>query len=72
MLDGVGGADTVNGGIGADQLNGGVGYDTLLGGPGADYLYARDGERDILDGGPGIDGARIDKPYDRLTSVEST
>ena len=33
---------------------------------------ARDGGPDILDGGPGNDRSRIDKLFDRLTSVESS
>ena len=30
------------------------------------------GGPDSLDGGPGQDSARIDRPFDRLTNVEST
>jgi hypothetical protein len=33
---------------------------------------ARDGGPDVLDGGSGADSARIDRPYDRLTSVEDS
>ena len=33
-------------------------------------LRARDGGPDTLDGGPGTDRSRIDRLFDRMTSVE--
>jgi hypothetical protein len=42
----------------------------LLGGPGRDTIYARDGTRDVVEGGPGSDRARVDRGLDRLRSVE--
>jgi Ca2+-binding RTX toxin-like protein len=75
------GADLVKGGLGADLLFGGDGADTLTGSAeadqlfgerGDDFLYARDGEADIVDGGDGTDGARADADIDTLTSVEES
>lgn len=66
---GLGGNDTLLGGQGDDSLYGGPGNDVLIGGPGADKLYggagsdtilAVDGERDIVDCGPGRDKAVVD------------
>ncbi len=63
------GQDLLVGGAGSDLLNGGGGQDTLLGSGGADTLYARDGVRDVVNGGLGRDRARVDRA-DRLKSVE--
>ena len=52
------------------MLLGGPGRDTLDGGAGADTIYAQDGERDVVIGGPGHDRARVDK-QDKLIGVES-
>ena len=60
VLRGLGGNDRLEGGNGADRLVGGKGRDTLLGGKGSDTLMARDGRRDVVDGGPGRDRAAID------------
>ncbi len=59
-LRGLGGDDLLLGGAGADRLVGGSGRDRLLGGAGNDTLVARDGKRDVVDGGAGRDGARVD------------
>lgn len=59
-LRGLGGDDLLLGGAGADRLVGGGGRDRLLGGAGNDTLVARDGKRDVLDGGPGRDRASVD------------
>jgi Ca2+-binding RTX toxin-like protein len=63
------GKDLLVGGAGRDLLNGGGGADTLLGGGGADTIYARDGVRDVVNGGRGGDRARVDRA-DRLRSIE--
>lgn len=60
VLRGLGGNDRLEGGNGADRLVGGKGRDTLLGGKGSDTLMARDGRRDVVDGGPGRDRAAVD------------
>ena len=69
VILGMGGNDTILGGAGDDRLDGGAGNDvitggsgadTILGGPGSDTIYAADGERDIIDCGPGRDRAVVD------------
>lgn len=55
------GDDTIHGGAGDDRLTGGKGRDTILGGPGDDAIHARDGERDVIDCGPGEDVAYVDR-----------
>jgi Tol biopolymer transport system component len=63
-IDGRGGDDVLLGGNGNDVLIGGAGKDRLFGGRGGDRLRARDGERDVVDGGPGHDGLRVDTHLD--------
>jgi hypothetical protein len=79
LLCGLGGDDRIRGGRGNDTLLGGDGDDVLVGGPGSDRLfgaagrdrlYARDGEADVVDGGPREDRAWIDREGDRLNGVE--
>lgn len=65
------GRDTITGGRGRDRLIGGRGSDRLAGGGGNDLLFARDGRRDRLDGGDGLDIARIDAALDSLRRVEA-
>jgi len=55
------GDDSLFGGLGNDFLSGGAGRDRLDGGPGADRLDARDGERDVVECGPGRDTVRADR-----------
>ncbi|MEZ5100608.1 MAG: calcium-binding protein [Thermoleophilia bacterium] len=78
VLTGLGGNDVLRGGKGADRLVGGAGKDLLVGGPGldvllggagADTLRARDGKRDTVNGGGGVDTAAVDRK-DRLVAVE--
>jgi Ca2+-binding RTX toxin-like protein len=71
LLDGGAGLDVLVGEAGNDWIVGGIGYDRYQGGPGADYLYSRDGSPDAVDGGLGVDSARVDHYFDRLTSVEN-
>jgi phosphodiesterase/alkaline phosphatase D-like protein len=70
VLNGGLGADRLEGGDGADQLLGGGGRDLLLGGQGPDTIAARDGNRDIVDGGGGSDSAVVDDELDRVGYVE--
>ena len=42
----------------------------ICGGAGNDTIYARDGHRDVVDGGPGRDVAYLDRKLDRATNVE--
>ena len=57
VLSGGNGNDMLDGGNGGDTLRGGDGTDTLLGGNGNDRLDGggKDGDRDVLTGGPGAD-----------------
>ena len=79
VICGLGGNDTIFGGAGADVIYGGPGADTLGGGPGNDVLRggvgndsfsARDGRRDVVEGGPGTDLGIVDRNLDRLVSIE--
>ena len=70
VILGRGGNDTVYGGPGNDTLDGGTGNDVLRGGAGNDTFRARDGRRDVVEGGGGTDSAVADRTLDRLRSVE--
>ncbi len=52
---------TIEGTIHADRLTGTKGADVICGGGGNDVIFARDGKRDVIDGGPGRDTAYVDK-----------
>jgi Ca2+-binding RTX toxin-like protein len=79
-LEGEGGDDTLRGLDGDDDLFGNRGADIFLPGPGKDYvagghgpdtIFARDGQRDTLSGGPGKeDRARVDRGLDKLYDME--
>ncbi|MDX6441213.1 MAG: hypothetical protein QOE43_942 [Gaiellaceae bacterium] len=78
VIFGLGGNDTLLGGAGDDRIYGGSGNDVITGGAGADHLYggrgsdtilAADGERDIIDCGPGNDRAVVD-PVDTTINCE--
>jgi Ca2+-binding RTX toxin-like protein len=77
-LVGVGDADVLIGADGPDRLYGGNQGDTLIGGSGQDRLFgeqgsdrfrAKDGDRDVVDGGASKDKARADRK-DRIRNVE--
>jgi RTX calcium-binding nonapeptide repeat (4 copies)/WD40-like Beta Propeller Repeat len=77
-VEGLGGNDTILGGAGDDKLdggagndviNGGAGADTIDGGAGSDTIYAADGERDVIDCGPGNDRVVAD-PVDKTVNCE--
>jgi Ca2+-binding RTX toxin-like protein len=59
-LDGGNGNDSLFGGAGADVLVGGAGIDTIRGDTGNDTINAKDGAKDIVDGGTGTDIATVD------------
>jgi Ca2+-binding RTX toxin-like protein len=63
------GNDVLRGGAGNDRLAGGLGEDVMLGERGNDRFSARDGERDIVTGGPGFDQAWVDQ-LDAVRNVE--
>jgi hypothetical protein len=54
-------ANTLDGGNGDDRLDGGNGTDFLFGGEGDDVIFARDGEVDVIECGPGLDTATVDR-----------
>lgn len=54
-LKGGPGNDSLDGGPGNDTLDGGVGVDHVLGGPGRDTIKVRDGVRDFVGCGAGVD-----------------
>ena len=70
LLLGGAGDDMLYGDAGNDTLDGGAGRDTLRGQRGADTLYARDGEIDILFGGPGRNTAFVDDLLDRRAQIK--
>jgi Ca2+-binding RTX toxin-like protein len=68
-IDGAPGSDLIEGGDQNDTLTGGAGRDTLRGGFGDDRFFARDGARDIVDGGPGFDRAQFDLDVDPMSPL---
>ena len=69
MLVGRGGNDVLVGGPGNDYLLPGGGRDRVLGDAGNDVAAARDGTADWIDGGPGVDRARVDRRLDVTRSA---
>jgi RTX calcium-binding nonapeptide repeat (4 copies) len=77
-LIGGSGNDVLRGEAGSDRLTGGRGNDTLVGGaavnaydagPGNDVVDARNGQRELVRCGSGVDRARVDR-RDRVSSCE--
>jgi Ca2+-binding RTX toxin-like protein len=71
VLRGEGGPDLLDGSWGKDVLVGGPGRDQLNGGRSDDTLRARDGLRDRVYGGPGVDRGRIDRGLDFVSGIET-
>jgi hypothetical protein len=63
------GDDLLEGGAGNDVITGGAGADRIFGGPGSDTIYANDGEKDVIDCGPGNDRVVADS-YDVVKNCE--
>jgi len=61
--------DELRGDTGDDQLFPGTGRDRVWGGAGNDVISARDGSRDVIDCGPGLDRVTADR-RDRLRGCE--
>jgi Ca2+-binding RTX toxin-like protein len=61
QLEGDQGNDDLEGQSGNDVLVGGSGHDTLNGGRGRDRILARDGMRDRINCGAGVDSVRADR-----------
>lgn len=53
--------DSIGGGSGDDQILPGPGRDRVRGGLGNDVIAARDGTRDVIDCGPGVDRVTADR-----------
>lgn len=68
-IDDGAGNDTVRGGAGNDTIIANSGGDSIYGGAGDDTIYARNGARDIIDGGTGYNRAQVDK-IDKLTRIQ--
>jgi hypothetical protein len=62
-------ADELHGDTGGDQLVPGTGRDRVWAGPGNDAISARDGSRDVIDCGAGLDRVTADR-RDRLRGCE--
>jgi uncharacterized protein DUF11/hemolysin type calcium-binding protein len=62
-------SDELHGDTGNDQLFPGSGRDRVWGGPGNDTISARDGSRDVIDCGAGLDRVTADR-RDRLRACE--
>ena len=62
-------ADELHGDTGNDQLVPGTGRDRVWAGPGNDAISARDGSRDVIDCGAGLDRVTADR-RDRLRGCE--
>jgi hypothetical protein len=61
LVSGGSGRDVVRGQRGRARVYGGAGNDLLSGGLGRDRLWAADGQRDTVDGGPGADVGVVDR-----------
>jgi Tol biopolymer transport system component len=70
VLCGFASNDKIAGRGGNDVLDGGAGNDRLDAAAGDDFILARDGLRDTVSGGPGIDRAEIDRGRDVVRGVE--
>jgi len=70
LISGGAGNDLIEGGPGNDKLEGSSGRDTILGGPGSDTIFSYDGQKDVVDGGPGTDHAWWDFTLDKVRNVE--
>lgn len=68
---GLGGNDKLFGLAGNDTLVGGGGKDRISGGTGNDTLQARDGEKDVVDCGPGKDVAVVDAVETAIVGCET-
>jgi hypothetical protein len=69
-LQGGRGTDRVNGGPGNDRIDPGSGRDQVSAGAGNDRIFSVDGQRDVIDCGPGRDVAIVDA-VDRVRRCET-
>jgi len=64
------GADRLATYVGDDTIDGGAGPDVIFAHLGSDTVEARDGERDVIDCGDGVDTAFVD-PIDAVSNCET-
>ncbi|MDJ0824848.1 MAG: Hint domain-containing protein [Rhodobacter sp.] len=64
-IEGLGGNDTIDGGLGDDTIDGGTGRDSIDGGVGDDLVFGRGG-RDTISGGDGDDDLRSNGGADEV------
>ena len=64
------GADRLATYVGDDTIDGGAGPDVIFAHLGSDTVEARDGERDVIDCGDGVDTAYVD-PIDAVSNCET-
>jgi Ca2+-binding RTX toxin-like protein len=64
------GNNALFGNAGNDTIYGGGGVDAFFGGAGKDHIFAKDGDKDYIDGGAGIDTAQTDL-IDTVLNVEN-
>jgi Ca2+-binding RTX toxin-like protein len=69
VLRGHAGSDRLTGGRGDDTLVGGPGVNAYQAGPGRDFVDARNGKRERVSCGSGVDRARVDRS-DRVAGCE--
>jgi uncharacterized repeat protein (TIGR01451 family) len=60
-ISGLRGNDVLRGDAGNDRIVGGAGSDKVTGGPGNDAISVRDGIRDVVSCGPGLDAVIADR-----------
>ena len=70
IILGDGGNDRIYAGSGNDEIDGGHGRDHIEAGRGNDVIQSRDGQRDVIDCGPGHDTAIVDR-IDRTRHCET-
>lgn len=71
-IDGQRNNDVLDGGPGEDRLVGGQGFDKFFGRNGNDVVFARDHDRETIDGGAGVDSCDWDDLLDVLVNVEGS
>jgi len=69
-ISGGAGKDLIHGMAGSDTIVGGAGGDSLYGDDDNDYIFAKDGEFDLIDGGLGVDSASVDTTPVEAPAVE--
>lgn len=69
-IDGRAGGDFIKASAGDDRINGGGGFDEIKAGSGDDVVDLRDGKRDLVNCGKGIDKVKVDEVEDGVFDCE--